>query len=278
MTLTHPLLCRLNSCSTGKPTSGGALHHVKQTKKSFPSKTIPSAYLLSTQKRILDIAAAVLLVLLCSPLMLAIMSAIYLRCKKGEKVIYWSERIGYNGSMISLPKFRTMVSSADQSLEKLLKNNPLLRAQWREHAKLQDDPRILPGMKWVRLFSLDELPQLFLVLTGTLSLVGPRPFEKKFFSTLSISESKKKTNRSSISRPLKTESCENRKLQTKFETIASDAIPGITGLWQISGRSTISLEKRYQFDRYYCNRASLMLDIVILIKTIHTVLLRKGAA
>jgi lipopolysaccharide/colanic/teichoic acid biosynthesis glycosyltransferase len=145
-------------------------------------------------------------------------------------------------------KFSTMVSDADKALAGILARDPFLREEWEANQKLVNDPRILPVIgKWLRKFSINELPQLFNVLKGEMAIVGPRPIV--------------------------------REEEAKYEQFGSAALvklrrsvrPGITGLWQVSGRSNISYRERVLIDAHYLKHRSLPLDIKILLKTVEVV-------
>jgi len=146
-------------------------------------------------------------------------------------------------------KFRTMVINADQVLEDYLENDPDMRQEWIEYQKLQNDPRVISGIgSFLRKSSLDELPQLWNVMKGDMSLVGPRPCM---------------TSQTS--------------LYGSVLPLYQRVRPGITGLWQVSGRNKTTYDQRVRFDSYYVTNWSPWLDIYILIHTIKTIVLREGA-
>ncbi|SET63181.1 undecaprenyl-phosphate galactose phosphotransferase WbaP [Thorsellia anophelis] len=196
-------------------------------------------------KRAFDLSCATALVMLLSPLLLWI----YLSIKKDDgKVIYAHERIGRNGKPFNCLKFRSMVTNSQEILNDLLENDPASREEWERDFKLKNDPRITKIGAFLRKTSLDELPQLFNVIKGEMSLVGPRP----------IIEEELLRYRDSV----------NYYLMAK---------PGMTGLWQVSGRNDIDYERRVYFDVWYVKNWSLWNDIAILFKTINVVLNRTGA-
>lgn len=158
------------------------------------------------------------------------------------------ERVGKRGNIFKCIKFRSMYENADEILESILANSPELRDRWDHYWKLDNDPRITRFGKFLRSTSLDELPQIFNVLRGEMSLVGPRPYLPR----------------------------EQQVLQDHSEIIHS-VKPGITGLWQVSGRSTTSNEYRLTLDSWYVRNWNLWLDIVIILKTIRIVIMREGA-
>lgn len=196
-------------------------------------------------KRTFDIIGSVSIILLLSPI-LAILA--YLVSKDGGKAIYGHERVGRDGNKFKCLKFRSMVMNSQEVLQQLLENDPEARAEWDKDFKLKNDPRITRVGKFIRKTSLDELPQLFNVLKGEMSLVGPRPVIEK-----------------------------------ELERYAGDvdyylmAKPGMTGLWQVSGRNDVDYDTRVYFDAWYVKNWSLWNDIAILFKTINVVLKRDGA-
>jgi len=198
-------------------------------------------------KRVIDVLGALILGLLSLPLVLLTMIAIK-RSSDGP-IFYTQERIGKDGLTIKILKFRTMIMDAERKLNKYLAENPAAKAEWDLTQKLRNDPRITKPGRWIRQFSLDELPQLINILKGEMSLVGPRPLPKYHFGKLS--ENGQKTRVS--------------------------VTPGLTGLWQISGRSDNGIVDLEQLDSYYISHWSIWLDIYILAHTALVVLNRDGA-
>ena len=158
-------------------------------------------------------------------------------------------RIGKNGKIIPTLKFRSMYSDAKERLEKLLKENEEIREEWEKDFKLKDDPRVTKIGAILRKTSLDELPQIFNVLKGEMNFVGPRPV-------------------------LQEELDKYYKDDAEYYFMVK---PGITGLWQVSGRSNTNYDFRVATDKWYVTNWSLWLDIVILLKTVKVVLFREGA-
>lgn len=197
-------------------------------------------------KRLLDVS----LVLLSLPFSLPLLIAIGVLVKMSSKgpALYSHTRLGLNGKSFPAWKFRSMVLDADRILEEQLANDPELRAEWEKDHKLKSDPRITPIGRIIRNTSLDELPQLWNVLTGEMSLVGPRPIVDG----------------------------EIVKYGNVYE-LYKCVTPGITGLWQISGRNNTTYSERLAYDSYYVRRWSPWLDTYILIRTVITVLTREGA-
>lgn len=197
-------------------------------------------------KRTMDLVFTVLGGLMISPLLLIL--AISSKLSSPGPVFYSQERIGLDGRKFRAWKFRTMIQDADQVLEKYLAANPQLREEWERDHKLKHDPRVTWVGQFLRKTSLDELPQLWNVITGEMSLVGPRPIVQAEI--------------------VKYADC--FPLYTKVR-------PGISGLWQISGRNNTTYEERVEFDRYYVRNWSPWFDLYILICTVRTVVLREGA-
>lgn len=196
-------------------------------------------------KRTMDVIGALFGLALFSPFLLFISLFLLLN---GGKVIYSHSRIGQNGKAFNCWKFRTMVKNSDQVLDNLLKNNPTAKQEWEKEFKLKNDPRITKLGKFLREYSFDELPQLFNVLIGQMSLVGPRPIVAN----------------------------ELERYQDDLEYYLM-AKPGMTGLWQVSGRNDVDYKTRVYFDAWYVKNWSLWNDIVILLKTIRVVLKGNGA-
>lgn len=196
-------------------------------------------------KRSMDIILSLIFILFFSPLLCSIFFMIW---KEGGNVIYKHSRIGQNGKRFNCWKFRSMVINSEQVLSELLKSNPEAKEEWETDFKLKNDPRITKIGKFLRQTSLDELPQLFNVLLGQMSLVGPRPIIEE----------------------------ELVYYQNNIDYYLM-AKPGMTGLWQVSGRNNVDYETRVYFDSWYVKNWSLWNDIAILFKTVEVVLKRKGA-
>jgi len=197
-------------------------------------------------KRLLD----VFLVLLFSPILLPVIAAIGAAIRLGSPgpVFFSHRRISRHGAFFSMWKFRTMVTNSQQILEDYLEAHPEARAEWRKTHKLKNDPRVTPIGNFLRRTSLDELPQLWNVLTGSMSLVGPRPIV----------------------------AAEVEKYGPYFADYCL-VKPGVTGLWQISGRSQTTYPERVQLDCRYANNWSLIGDVRILFKTFTSVVNQDGA-
>jgi Undecaprenyl-phosphate galactose phosphotransferase WbaP len=196
--------------------------------------------------RVLDIG----LILLAAPYILlffVIISLLIMLDSKGGP-FYKQTRIGKGGRRFHAYKFRTMVANADQVLQRYLDESPELNAEWKATHKLKKDPRVTRVGAILRKLSLDELPQFWNIVIGDMALIGPRPIVD----------------------------AEIEKYGKCFE-LYKQARPGLTGLWQVSGRSDTSYQYRVQLDEYYLLNRSLKLDIIILFKTVYVVLGRKGA-
>ncbi len=196
-------------------------------------------------KRMFDIIGSAAIIILLSPILIMLT---FLVSKDGGCAIYGHERIGRNGVKFKCLKFRSMITNSQEVLQHLLETNVEARIEWDKDFKLKNDPRVTRVGQFIRKTSLDELPQLFNVLKGEMSLVGPRPVIEK-----------------------------------ELERYAGDvdyylmAKPGMTGLWQVSGRNDVDYDTRVYFDAWYVKNWSLWNDIAILFKTINVVLKRDGA-
>lgn len=196
-------------------------------------------------KRAFDILFSLLIIVLSSPLLVYLW---YKVTSDGGPAIYGHMRVGRHGKIFPCYKFRSMVMNSQEVLQKLLDSDPVAREEWERDFKLKNDPRITSVGRFIRKTSLDELPQLFNVLKGQMSLVGPRPI---------ISEELPRYD-------------EN----VDYYLMAK---PGMTGLWQVSGRNDVDYDTRVYFDSWYVKNWSLWNDIAILFKTVKVVLHRDGA-
>jgi Undecaprenyl-phosphate galactose phosphotransferase WbaP len=197
-------------------------------------------------KRIIDFGATLVGGTLILPLLLALGLLVYL--ESGRPVLYRDQRMGRDGSLFSCLKFRTMAPNAEALLQQMLQENVGLREEYAKYHKLRDDPRITRVGRFLRRTSLDELPQLWNILRGEMSLVGPRPYLPRESEEIGITQSE-------ILR----------------------VPPGITGLWQVAGRNHTSFGERVHMDAYYVRDWSIWLDLVLLARTLKTVLLGRGA-
>jgi Undecaprenyl-phosphate galactose phosphotransferase WbaP len=199
-------------------------------------------------KRALDIAVSALGLIAVAPLLA--LCALWIKRVSPSNPFYRQEREGKDGRTLRVLKLRTMYPKADLMLEEHLAADPHAREEWNRFCKLKKDPRILPGVgNFLRKTSLDELPQLWNVLKGEMSLVGPRPFP----------------------------SYHNRRFDPDFHSLRVQVTPGLTGLWQVSARSDGDLNVQASLDGYYIRNWSLWLDLYILIRTVRTVLAQEGS-
>lgn len=216
----------------------------------FSNRTGPGVYYFDLRtrypvaarvKRALDVLFAGAIIVVLSPLLLLI--AALVRFSSPGPIIFRQRRIGFRCNQFNMFKFRTMVDGAER-MEKELAGKA-----GRSFLKVKDDPRVTPIGRFLRKYSLDELPQLFNVLNGSMSIVGPRP--------LLLSDLDQLPRRSPLSR--------------------FSVLPGITGLWQVHGRSACSDGQRLRLDRQYVDRWSLGLDVQILLRTVWIVLTGRNA-
>jgi exopolysaccharide production protein ExoY len=198
-------------------------------------------------KRAFDLVSVVALFALFGWLMLLI--ALLVRMSGGRKVIYGHTRVGRDGKLFQCLKFRSMVLNSDEVLRNLLETDPDARAQWERDFKLKDDPRITRIGRFIRKTSLDELPQLWNVLRGEMSMVGPRPV-----------------------------------VQAELEQYYGDVKqhylsvpPGLTGLWQVSGRNDLDYAQRVALDKSYVENSSVLYDLTIMVRTLKVMVASRGA-
>ena len=201
---------------------------------------IRGAYL---TKRLIDIVASILLLILLMPLFILIMLLIYINSP--GPVFYKQTRVGRWGKLFTMWKFRSMYLDADARLKEIMAANEMTGGVI---FKMKNDPRIIPIGRFIRKASIDELPQLWNVLKGDMSLVGPRPALPSEVNQYSLQDRQR-----------------------------LEVIPGITCIWQVSGRSNIPFPQQVQLDTEYIQSQSLLLDIKLLLKTIPAVLLSRGA-
>lgn len=197
-------------------------------------------------KRIFDVVFALAMLILVLPLMIVL--AVALQIDSPGSIWFTQRRIGRHGRMFHCIKFRTMHENAAQMLEDLLASDPAARAEWEANHKLQNDPRVSAFGSLVRKLSMDELPQLLNILRGEMSVVGPRPIVQEEV--------------------------------TKYGEFFRDYCavkPGLTGLWQVSGRNDVSYDERVQLDCRYTREMSFKLDLQIVLKTVTAVTTARGS-
>jgi Undecaprenyl-phosphate galactose phosphotransferase WbaP len=187
-------------------------------------------------KRAFDLVLGSILAILLAPFLLLI--ALVIKIDSPGPVIYAQKRLGVNGKPFRYLKFRTMIIDADQQLGSLLERDLLAQQEYKQHHKLRRDPRVTRLGRLLRKFSLDELPQLWHVLSGEMSLVGPRAYLSSEYAEMG-----------------------------SYADLIFQIRPGITGWWQVMGRHSTTFKHRLQLDEYYLSNWSLWLDIYILIKT-----------
>lgn len=225
------------------------VHHVPRRHEAHGAY-LPAHHLLlpppgEIPKRLLDIIGALSLALLLSPLLLVVGLVLV---RDHGPILYRHTRTGRHGKTFGCLKFRTMVPNAEQVLRDLLHKDPALQLEWNRDHKLRNDPRVTTIGRFLRRTSLDELPQLWNVLKGDMSLVGPRPVVREEWQRY------------------------GRHLDTYLA-----AKPGVTGLWQVMGRSDSCYRRRVALDSYYVKKRSLSMDCYILLRTIKVVLGGRGA-
>lgn len=212
----------------------------KDERKTFNEMTY------SFLKRTVDVTASAAALLVLSPIFLVTTLAI--RKDSDGPAMFTQQRIGKDGKLFDIYKFRTMVPDADKKLFELLERDEEAREEYRINKKLKNDPRITKVGNFLRKTSIDELPQLINVLKGDMSLVGPRPYLPR----------------------------EMDDMEGYYDTII-ESKPGITGLWQVSGRSNTTFEERMEFDLQYNDNKSFMYDMGLLFKTVGAVINKDGA-
>ncbi len=198
-------------------------------------------------KRTFDLTVSIFGLICILPFFIII--GILIKLTSPGPIFFLHKRIGKNGKEIKVYKFRTMYKDSKERLDKLLKENPEAKEEWEKNFKLKNDPRVTFIGKILRKTSIDELPQVINVIKGDMSLVGPRPVIQEEISNY----------------------------YREFKQYYYSVLPGITGLWQVSGRSDTDYDFRVQTDVWYVQNWSLWLDIMILLRTIGVVLKREGA-
>ena len=196
-------------------------------------------------KRFFDFSLSLFLILFLTPLFIII--GLLIRINTKGSIIYTQKRIGENNQTFVCYKFRTMDPNAKYLLKQILIRNPNFKNEFEETRKISNDPRITKIGRFLRFTSLDELPQIFNVFKGDMSFIGPRPIVKS----------------------------EVKKYGNNFKK-AFSVKPGISGLWQVSGRNNLSYNKRVQLDIFYADNINFLIDIKILVRTIMVLLFPYG--
>lgn len=198
-------------------------------------------------KRVFDLIISIIGIFFLMPFFVIL--TIIIKISSEGNILHIQNRFGKDGKIFKLLKFKTMFKDADDKMREYLIKRPHLKEEWEEYKKLRSyDPRVTPIGKLLRRFSLDELPQLFNVVKGDMSMVGPRPYL--------VQEKEDIKN---------------------FSHIILQVKPGITGLWQIRGRCELSFKSRINMDIYYVKNWTLFKDIIIIIKTFGVVIRGRGA-
>lgn len=200
---------------------------------------------LSIVGRVFDILVAATAILIFLPFL--ILAALAIKLTAPGPVLFVQYRVGRDGRLFPCLKFRSMVVNAQEVLNDLLASSPEARAEWQRDQKLRSDPRITPVGAILRKSSLDELPQLFNILVGHMSIVGPRPIIE----------------------------AEIQRYGSRFGAYCS-VRPGLTGLWQVSGRNEVSYEARVRLDALYALRKSTLYDLAICFRTVPAVIASRG--
>lgn len=198
-------------------------------------------------KRIIDIVVSIIGIILLIPIIAILWIANFVSKDNGP-IFYTQNRIGKNGKYFKLYKFRSMVVGADEKLTKYLAENEEARKEYRKYKKLKKDPRITPIGKFIRETSIDEFPQFINVLKGDMSLIGPRPYLPR----------------------------EKEDMKDAYYYIIT-CKPGLTGLWQVSGRSDVDFENRLKLDLEYIEKESFTYDAKLFFKTIVNMFKKSGA-
>lgn len=227
------------------PTSGANIYDLHGVTVLGLKNNLNIKYNLHVQRLLNLLISSLALVVFFIPMLII---ALLVRLTSEGPILFFATRLGQGGKEITIPKFRTMHKDAEERLKELFERSPEIRREWEANFKLKNDSRITPLGKFLRKTSLDELPQLFSVLKGDLNLVGPRPIvadEIKFFG--------------------------------EGYDFISRVKPGLTGMWQVSGRSETTYDERVFLETYYIRNWSIWLDLYILMKTVLEVILCRGA-
>lgn len=212
------------------------------------SKTENKSIIYYGLKRIVDIIGGIVGLVLLFPITLVVYFLRIIKKEDQGPMFYDQLRIGRNGKEFKIYKYRTMVMHADEKLFKYLNENPEAKKEYKKFKKLKDDPRITKIGSFLRKTSLDEFPQFINVIKGEMSLVGPRPYLYR----------------------------EQEDMGDAYDKIIT-CKPGITGYWQVNGRSDVDFDERLQMDLYYIENRSLVMDIKILFQTVFKIFKKKGA-
>jgi len=197
-------------------------------------------------RRVLDVSLSVAGLIFLLPLI--VVAAVLIKLQDGGPILFSQNRIGKGGRTFSCLKFRTMVTDAQERLDSLLASDPSAKLAWERDHKLKVDPRVTALGRFLRKTSIDEVPQLFNIILGDMSIVGPRPIVR----------------------------AEIPRYGPRLQTYCM-VKPGLTGLWQVSGRSNTSYRRRVAFDVVYVRQRSILLDLKIIVATVPAVLQSRGS-
>lgn len=226
--------------------SGEAGYFFNEQILAFQTRNNLASRMNMLSKRVFDLIVGTILLVLLVPVLFVIAALIMLETRGPAGFTH--QRVGRGGALFKCYKFRTMVVNSQEILQDLLENDPQIRAEWENDFKLKDDPRVTRVGKFLRKTSLDELPQLFNVLKGEMSLVGPRPIIEDEIPRFG-----------------------------DYYREYSMVLPGMTGLWVVSGRSDIDYDERVRLESWYVRNWSMWLDMTLIFRTVGVVAARKGA-
>ena len=198
-------------------------------------------------KRLFDILISIIGMVFLIPILL-ITKIVYMISGDFKSIIFKQNRIGLNGKEFKFYKIRTMIPNADEELERLMKEDKKIAEEYKKYKKLHNDPRITKGGSFLRRMSIDEFPQFINIFKGDMSVIGPRPYLPR----------------------------EKEDMGKSFDKIVT-CKPGLTGYWQVSGRSNTDFEERLELDKIYVDKQSLKIDVKIFFKTFLKILGREGA-
>lgn len=216
-------------------------------KELYTNQSLTKKELFLFIKRLCDIIVSTIGCIMLIPITLIIKIASVLYGDTNP-IFFKQERIGKDGKIIKIYKYRSMVVDAEVILEELLATNEIIRKEYMKNKKIKNDPRVTKIGKFIRRTSIDEFPQFINVLMGDMSIVGPRPYLFREKEDMGL-----------------------------YYNYIIDSKPGITGMWQVNGRSNTDFQKRLEFDRYYFNNRNIKLDFELFFKTFSKVLKKDGA-
>ena len=224
-----------------------SLNYIGTYEKKYIDSIYTEKLLYTISKRIFDIIISLIGIVIFIPFLI-IIKVLYLLTGDTKPIIFRQDRIGKNGQAIKIYKFRTMVVNAEELLEQMMNQDPKIKEEYLTNKKLKNDPRLTKIGKHLRKLSIDEFPQFINILKGDMSVVGPRPYLFR----------------------------EKEDMGFYFNYVIKSK-PGLTGIWQVSGRSNTTFEKRLKLDKYYENNKGIKLDLEIFLKTFYKVLKKEGS-